>query len=483
MQAMRSGWRRIPDQVTASSVVAGVGWCFFAAYLVVQARLGRPLVWNDSTIYAAMAHRPLWSRALWAGPRPPLTPLAITVVASPSALVTAQAVVAALAWGVLAVTVGRLVGPGWRRVTAGFLVLGFASTLPIVLWNRSELSESLSLSLMALVFACAIATSRRPTWPRMALTVLACLGFALARDAQVWTVGMLALASGIYALSRIGADRAVAFRAGVLAACLLGVAALAEWGTLASHRTTADTADVLFVRIFPFPGRVAWFAAHGMPEQHRIDRLAEETIAPAGAVKVVGIQPHDPAFAPFERWLRTEGDRTYLLWLATHPGYVVSEPLEQPTRAFDFARGDLLFYAPATHTLRSPLTTVLWPPMLWLVALAAVSLYLGIVTEAWRDRTWFTVVVLVLIGLAAMVVAWHGDGQEVTRHTIEGFAQVRLGLWILFAVGLLGLPVFDPPPARHAMSRGARARRRGPTPAGAGPRPEAVSGTEQPAGP
>jgi hypothetical protein len=268
----------------------------------------------------------------------------------------------------------------------------------------------------------------------------------------------------------------------VLAACLLGVVALAEWGTLSSHRTTADTADVLFVRIFPFPGRVAWFAAHGMPQQHRIDRLAEETTAPPGGVKVVGIQPHDPAFAPFERWLRTEGDRTYLLWLATHPGYVVSEPLERPTRAFDFARGDLLFYAPTTHTLRSPLTTVVWPPMLWLVALAAVSLYLGIVTEAWRDRTWGTVVVLVLIGLAAMVVAWHGDGQEVTRHTIEGFAQVRLGVWILFAMGLFRLPVFDPPRARHAKSR---AGRRGATPAGAGGRAGAVvaSGAQQPTGP
>jgi hypothetical protein len=340
---------------------------------------------------------------------------------------------------------------------------------------------------MALVVAAAIATSRRPTWPRIALTVLACLGFALARDAQVWTVGMLALASGIYALSRIGADRRTALRAGVLAVCLLGVVTLTEWGTLASHRTTADTADVLYVRIFPFPGRVAWFAAHGMPEQQRIDRLAEETVAPPGGAKVVGVQPHDPAFAPFERWLRTDGDRTYLLWLITHPGYVVGEPFAQPTRAYDFARGDLLFYAPADHTLRSPLTTVLWPPMRWLVALAGASLVLAILSRVWGDRTWGTVVVLTLIGVAAMLVAWHGDGQEVTRHTIEGFAQVRLGVWILFAWGLFGLPVFDPPRARHAMSKGTRAGRREVTPAGAGPEAEAeavpASGTEQPAGP
>jgi hypothetical protein len=106
------------------------------------------------------------------------------------------------------------------------------------------------------------------------------------------------------------------------------------------------------------------------------------------------------------------------------------------------------------------LTTLLWPPLLELLLLSAVSLYLGIVTEGWRDRTWWTVVVLTLIGVAAMLVAWHGDGQEVTRHTIEGFAQVRLGVWILFTVGLLGLPVFDPSRVGGAHSRRHRHRHR-----------------------
>ena len=458
---MRGGWRGLPERVTVWSVVAGVGWCAFAAYLVVQARLGQPLVWNDSTIYAAMAHRPLWSRGLWAGPRPPLTPLVIKMVGSASALVTVQAVAAALAWGTLAWAVGRLMGPGWRRVTTGFLVLGFATTLPVVLWNRSELSESLSLSLLALIFAGCIATSRRPTWPRIAATTVAALGFAATRDAQVWTVGMLGLVTGVYALTRLGAHRGLALRAGVLAVGLLGVVALCEWGTLSSHRMTPDTADVLFVRIFPFPDRVAWFAAHGMPEQGRIDQLARETVTPSGGVAVVGIAPNDPAFRPFERWLRADGDRTYLLWLVTHPGYVVGEPLHRPEEAFNFAHGDLLFYAPATDAMPSPLTPPLWPPLLELLVLSAVSVYLGIVTEAWRSRTWWTVVVLTLIGLAAMMVAWHGDGQEVTRHTVEGFAQVRLGVWILFAVGLFGLPVFDPSRVRPAHRRDRRRHRLG----------------------
>ena len=443
---MRGGWRRIPDRVTVSSVVATSGWWIFAVYLVVQARLGPPLVWNDSTVYAAMAHRSVWSGAFWGGPRPPLLPLVLKVVGGPTALVTTQAVVAALAWGTLAWTVGRLMAPGWQRVAAAFLVLGFATTVPVALWNRSELSESLSMSLLALVFAGFIWTVRRATWPRVAATALACLGFAGTRDAQVWTVGILALATGAYALVATVTHRRSALRAGVLALCLLGAVVLCEWGALSSQRTTPDTADVLVVRVFPFPGRVAWFAAHGMPQAERIDRLAADSLAAAGQAKVVGFSLHGPAFRPFERWLRNEGGHTYLLWLVTHPWYVLSEPLQRPERAFNFARGDIDFYAPVTDPAGSPLTGLLWPPLLELLALSAVTLYLGIVSEAWRTPPWRVVVVLTLVGMAGMLVAWHGDGQEVTRHTVEGFTEVRLGVWILFAVGLLSLPVFDGSP-------------------------------------
>ncbi len=478
-------WRQLRRPVSAPSAVAAVGWCAFAIYLVVQARLGPALIWNDSRIYASMAQRPLWSRAVWLGARPPLTALVIKAVGSPSSVITAQAVVGAMCWGVLAWTVGRLVDPGWRRVTAIFVILGFASTLPVSLWNRSELSESLSMSLLALVFAGFIWTSRRATWPRVAATTAAGLAFAATRDAQVWTVGMLALAAGIFALARLRASRKTAVRAGVLSVCLLGAVVVAEWGTLASHRTTPDTADVLYARVFPFPDRVAWFAAHGMPEARQIDQRSRETPVPPDAAKMVFISAGDAAFHPLERWMRTDAGGTYLLWLVTHPGYVLGEPLQRPERAFNFAQGELDFYAP-THALPSPLTAVLWPPLLGLTVLSALALYLGIVAEAWRSRPWCMVGVLTLVGVAAMLVAWHGDAQEVTRHTVEGFTQVRLGVWILLTLGVLGRmrpvprgPARDTGTDRPAPGRSGTPQPPATTPAGSlGP-----SGAEQPPSP
>ena len=438
-------WPRwMPRPVSMASVVAASGWCAFAAYIVVQARAGPPLLWNDSAVYRSISTEPLASRALWAGPRPPLVPLVLKVVGSSEAMVTTQAVVAALAWGVLAWTVGGLVPRGWRRVAAGFAVLGFAATVPVTMWNRSVLSESLSLSLLALVFAAFIAVSVRPTWPRIAATVVICLCFAATRDAQVWTVAMLAVATGVVTVVARAAHRGTALRVAVLAVGLVGVVAISEWGTLASHRTTTDTADVLFVRVFPYPGRVAWFADHGMPEAEQIDRLAGETPTRPGGAKVVGISRRDPAFGPLERWIDTEAGSTYLLWLTTHPWYVVSEPLVRPEQAFNYAHGDLAFYAPTVDPMGSPLTSVLWPPLVELVVTSVLALALGWLSGAWRTAPWRTLVVLTLVGGAAMLVAWHGDGQEVTRHTVEGFVQVRLGVWILFAIGLLRVPLLDP---------------------------------------
>jgi len=440
--AMRP-WRNVPvPRASPAAALAFVGWLATAAYLIVQARAAPVLQWTDSKAYASLASRSPWSVAFWTGPRPPLVPLVIKVFGTSTGFVTVQAVIAALAWGLLAWTVGRLVPPGWRRLVATWTILAFATALPITLWNRSVLSESLSMSTLALVFVGFIWTARRWTWPRLVATSGACLCFAAARDAQIWTVAFLLVAVGVFAALRLARGRSVgAGRAGALALALLVVVAITEWGTVASHRTTPDVADVFYARVFPYPDRVAWFATHGMPQQQRIDQLARAVPTPNSVAPVVFIGPTDPGFASLRRWLATDAPRVYARWLITHPGYVISEPLRRPERAFNFAQGDLDFYAATTDRMASPLTIVLWPPLIGLIILTALAGSLAWGTGAWRERTWQVVALLTLGGIVAMLVAWHGDAQEVTRHTVEGLAEFRLGVWILVIVGLIG---FDP---------------------------------------
>ena len=83
------------------------------------------------------------------------------------------------------------------------------------------------------------------------------------------------------------------------------------------------------------------------------------------------------------------------------------------------------------------MTTVLWPAWWWLLPMTVVAAVAAAVTGTWRDRSWQAAVVLGVLGIFTMLVAWHGDGEEVARHTIEGFAEVRVGVLVAATVAVL----------------------------------------------
>ncbi len=417
--------------------LAGIAvWCAFSSYVLAESLGGPPLVWADSKSYAHVASAPLSSAALWTGQRPPLVPLFVKVFGASHGFVAMQATVAAVSWCFLAGTLGRQVPAGWRRLTANSLVLALASSLPLVMWDRSVLSESLSLSLLALLFAMSILLARRVTWPRVAVAAIVSLAFAATRDAQVSTILVLAFVVSVFGIYTIRNHRSIAPKAGVLAAALFGSFGITQAGQLVSHRADVNVADVLYVRVFPYPQRVAWFVHHGMPEGTQIDELAAGVPVPPETAKVVA-PPRDPEFAPLDRWIDRRGSTTYLEWLFTHPGYDLFEPLRRPERAYNFASGDLTFYAPVSDPIAAPLSSIMWPPATLVLLLAGVTLLASTWTGAHRLVQWRVVLLLVTVSTLAMLVSWHGDGQETTRHTVEGVAGVRMGVWILFALALL----------------------------------------------
>ncbi|MGH9017900.1 MAG: hypothetical protein ACRDY1_09160, partial [Acidimicrobiales bacterium] len=430
--------RRLSPAMVAPTLTL-LGWAAFAWYLFWQGTAGYPLLWSDSTSYATIATHPFWSTGFWAGQRPPLVPFLLKVAGTANGYVALQSVLAAAAWGLLAFTVGRLVSPGWRRLVAAWVVLAFASTTPITLWDRSVLSESPSLSLLAVVMAAVIWAARRLTLTRIAVVVGLALAFAFTRDAQVWTVAALGVVVVGVVGVRILRRRPFPGLAAILAIGLLVVAAVPGWLVVHTGRSRQNIADDFYVRIFPFPARVAWFAAHGLPDPGAIDRGAAASAAPSpGAAKVIGPDQIGTDYNAIGPWVTAHGESTYLLWLVTHPTFIVTEPLARPERAYNFADGLLSFYAPLGWN-SPPTTPVLWPAWWWLLPLTAVGLGTAAVKNGWREHSFQALVMLSALGIFTMLVAWQGDGQEVTRHTVEGFAEVRAGVLILALVGVLRL--------------------------------------------
>lgn len=418
------------------ALLAVVIWGTFSWFVLWQASLSPQLLWQDSNAYLAVAAHPLWSTAFWAGTYPPLVPLLWKVTGSTSGFVVAQGGLAVVAWGFLALTVSRLLATPPRRLAAFTVLLAFASVTPVVLWNRSVLSESVSLSLVAALFGSLVLLARRPSWPRIMAVVANAVVMVSVRDSLIWTVGGLGVLGGVYAAVTSRRDARVGILSAALAVSLVMTAALASWGVQYSKREVVSVDSVLEVRVFPYPARVGWFGRHGMPEAAAIDNLARHTRPfHPGQAKVVSIPPTDPTFGPLVVWEQAAGPSTYARWIVSHPTYLVTEPLVRPERSSNDANGTLTLYA-ATNRVDSPLTPILWPAWWWLLPMAVAALASGVVSGVWRGRAWGIVAALVIVGVIEMVVSWNADGQEAARHTIEGFLEVRLGVLILLLVGV-----------------------------------------------
>jgi len=399
------------------------------------------MVWQDTRSYEQVGSLPLWSTGFWFGQRPPLVPLLWKLTGSPTAFVVVQTVIAALSWGFLVLTVGRAVPRGLRRALACFAVLAFASTLPVTLWNRSVLSETLSLSAVAVLFAVAMRLAERPTRRWVVALVAVALWAGAARDSGIALPVLLALVA-VYLLLR---GRHGWRLPAVGAVGLALVVVICAIGFSVSGRTDQNVEDVLYVRVFPYPARVSWFAEHGMPQSGLVDELARlEARHPTTGAPVVAPDLASKQFAPLGHWVRTDAPNTYGLWLVTHPWYVVSEPLVAPTRAYNFAGGDLSFYA-GSDPVRSGLEPVLWPAWPWLLVLSVAVIVAASLRRMWGDPRLRATILLAVLGIPVMLIAWHSDGQEVTRHTIEGLAQLRLGVLLALVLSALGARL---PPAR-----------------------------------
>jgi hypothetical protein len=409
-----------------------------------EATIAPVRIWPDSKNYEAIGSKPLWSSSFWFGGRPSLAPFLWKLTGTPDGFVIGQTLISVFSWGLLAWTVGSLFPAGWKRMLGFSVVLAFAVSKPIALWDGSVLSESLALSGLALLFAASIRLAQKPTAFRAAVFVLAAFWCAIARDTQIVLPALLGLAVMIVALMR---RRTARFMVLLLTACaLLSAAGFCLTTVVVSGRDAVNTSDNLDVRVFPYPARVAWFAAHGMPEGRLIDKLASSEPVPAGTSKAVFPDLASPAYARLKTWIHHQGSTTYAQWMVTHPWLLILEPLQEPQESFGNASQGVDTYE-ATNTASFGLTPVFWLPGIWLVPIA-----LGALAIAYRRGlrvTWVVraVVALGLIGLPVMLVAWNGDGEETTRHTFEGLAEIHLGVLIALLYVVLA------PRVRRARSR------------------------------
>jgi hypothetical protein len=443
--------RRLQDpRVQAGLVTLGAA-AMVAAVRVWQIAGRGSVWWNDSADFLASARTGLFSLERWAGPRTAAAPLVLSLARfEPGTYVTWQAAIAVGCWAALATSVWTVLGRRTRWVGT-LAVVAFACTVPVTMWERSVLSESLAISTLALTLAAVIQLARGVTAGRVAAVLAASTLWLITRDshASVVLIAAVALGVGLAVVEWRGRgrpegddagerDRAVA--ALILLACWLFTLGGVAWVAASQgNRHVYPLRNMFEARVLPYPDRVAWFAARGMPEAERF--VGADAPAPVvgggGDAPVVYVADHDPSMQEWLAWVARNGRGAFTAWLATHPAYVVTEPLRRPERTFNNAQGDRSFYAPADQRV-VPLVTDVLVPSRW-VALAVVA-----ATAAWATwrRRWGSPLLLVGAGTVALalphaLVSWHSDGMETARHLMMPALQLYLGA-MLMVLGVFG---------------------------------------------
>lgn len=423
-------------------VYAAVALAIFVVRLTLV--LGKDATWwQDSDDYLDMSESPWWSLDLWAGGRTPAVAILLKLVAGdPQRFMYAQIVVAALCWAALATEIIRRTRSGWPLVAVVAGTVGLSLADPLTMWDRSVLSESLSISGLALLIAALLRFTRDQTWRGAALLIGATAFWCAARDTHAWMVLLATAGGAAWVVGRPRLRQAKPVMVTIVVAATL--ASLTITASRYGGRGDFPLRNVYQVRVLPYPDRVAWFADHGMPQAEQfLKGGARPPYERHGAAPVTYAADQDPLLNQWSAWLRRDGQRTFLLWVITHPSYAWSEPMQVPERAFNNAGGDRSFYAPPDRRSVNGVGSLLMPdrPLALLVAGGVVSLVI------WRRRTASTLLIvgsgLVVLALPHGLLSWHADGMETARHLMVAVVQLHVGV-VLMVASLAGIPVSAP---------------------------------------
>ena len=418
------------------------------------------LAYRDSQSYVDVARQSLLSPAFWAGARPWTVPLVYKLLPhDDEARAVAQLVMSIACWATLAAAVARCLRPHAYRIVAFAVVLAFSASFQIIRWDRLVLSESVSISLTALVTAAWLELVRAPR-PRAVVAVLAAnLFWVFTRDSNAY----LALATALPALvwlARPGSTprRWPAVLAGGLVA--ISLASVAATGTSEAQlrRNDRPLLHVVGRRVLIHPDQRAYFERHGMPVPTPLVLRHHKALAAVGMTI-----PSDPPSDAFLRWVRRHGRATLARYLFAHPVAALRPLVKFRQRLLG---GVTIGYRSpdARMALPEPIASGLYPErgdgaLAVLAVASAVALVTALVARP--RRTWLVAIALILLEIPHALLVYHGDTLEIPRHAILMAIMLRLGtlMLALFALGAL----------IEALAERLAARRPAAQPAGSAP--------------
>jgi len=312
------------------------------------------------------------------------------------------------------------------RPVAFGLVLLVSLSRYIVVWDRILIGESVGISLTALLVAAWIAFARRPSWYEITAVVFATLLWAFVREIHAFLLLLLAAGLGASLLfRRARGPRAVAFVATLL---------IAAWGigTVSSNpeRRRFAMLNVIGQRVLVDQGLLEHFRSTGMP-------VSPELLSLAGkfASSDDWLFYKSESLREFRDWVDHDFPIRYSRFLLAHPTWSLVVPFRD---ARFWGQNIEVYITGRPGILPQVLEEAVAPrrPALLVVMAVVGGLACYCAFRCGWSRTWLVPVLLIASTLPHTLVAWHGDAMEVDRHLVPVAVNLRLGIALLFLLGL-----------------------------------------------
>lgn len=400
----------------------------------------------DSHEYEAVAHAPLFSSAFWAGIRPFTMPLLLKLSRyNLATFATIQFVVSIVCWSVLAVAVTQTLRRRWVKIAGVAVILAFALTVDVTLWNGTVLSESLSLSLFAALLAIALWCVRWfPRQEKVSALFQIFLAVGISAPAALWSFTrdanmyfLLGIADVLLVALLIWRKTFRQYRTllSLLIIAFCGIFLLQSATQSAGKRWEIPLINVLGQRILPFPAETTFFTERGMPLNSNVLCFTNRTASDCGM-----------DYSGFEPWISHSGVRTYERYVWEHPSRLFLDPIRNMG---ELVSGDMAHYYPTSgpepqtfSAMPAPqwqkvLTRIFFPRDIVVVYLAVIALGSFLLSAVHRrlDIRWSVPIVLLLLVYPLFVVVWHGDAKEVQRHAFMVDVQMTLSFWMIILLG------------------------------------------------
>jgi hypothetical protein len=378
----------------------------------------------DTPAYVRVSGEALLSKEFWANARPPVFPLLLKFFSADKLKVAAfQTAFSIFAWGMLALSLAYSLKGIVRPVAFG-LVLALSLDRHIAGWDVVMLTESLSLSLLALFLAVWLWLLGNWSWWKVALLSLVAALWAFTRDTNGWILLMIA------GLILLGVLLFKARRRYLVVAFLFTlVFALSNLSADQGHRWVFPFQNVLAQRILANPTDVAFFENCGMP-------LTPGLLELAGGLANSGDRAFytDPSLEPYRTWMYADGKACYMRWLFSRPLASLREPWSDFAWLLAFEEVDSFFPQAYEPLLPWYAERILYPKdaLLWAWAAVTIAALAAVWIRAWRNnRAWIVFISLSLLVYPHLFLVWHGDVMGTHRHALTVGVQFVLTIWFL----------------------------------------------------